>query len=163
MTAIELMPVAEFPGARGWGYDGVYLSAAQSSYGGPHGLQQLVDAAHARGLAVILDVVYNHVGASGSRGAAGLRAVLHRQARTRRGAPASTSTTSSATPCASGSARAPSSGSRDFHLDGLRLDAIHAIVDSSPEHLVAEVARRVHTARPGRARDRRVGPQRPAR
>ena len=49
VTAIELMPVAEFPGRHGWGYDGVYLSAAQSSYGGPHGLQRLVDAAHARG------------------------------------------------------------------------------------------------------------------
>ena len=65
VTAIEIMPVAEFPGARGWGYDGVYLSAAQSSYGGPSGLAELVSAAHATGLAVILDVVYNHVGASG--------------------------------------------------------------------------------------------------
>ena len=61
------MPVAEFPGARGWGYDGVYLSAAQSSYGGPLELAQLVAAAHERGLAVILDVVYNHVGASGAQ------------------------------------------------------------------------------------------------
>ncbi len=66
VTAIEIMPVAEFPGARGWGYDGVYLSAAQSSYGGPAGLQELVEAAHETGLAVILDVVYNHVGASGN-------------------------------------------------------------------------------------------------
>ena len=59
------MPVAEFPGHHGWGYDGVYLSAAHSAYGGPHGLARLVDAAHAAGLGVILDVVYNHVGASG--------------------------------------------------------------------------------------------------
>src|ERR1700759_3639857 len=66
ITAIEIMPVAEFPGTRGWGYDGVYLSAAQSSYGGPGGLQELVEAAHESGLAVILDVVYNHVGASGN-------------------------------------------------------------------------------------------------
>src|SRR2546423_883244 len=65
--AMEVMPVAEFPGAHGWGYDGVYLSAAQSSYGGPHGLQRLVDAAHREGLAVLLDVVYNHVGASGTQ------------------------------------------------------------------------------------------------
>ena len=65
VSAIEIMPVAEFPGERGWGYDGVYLSAAQSSYGGPAGLQKLVEAAHEHGLAVILDVVYNHVGASG--------------------------------------------------------------------------------------------------
>ena len=67
VTVLELMPVAEFPGARGWSYDGVYLSAAQSSYGGPEALQQLVDAAHAVGLAVVLDVVYNHVGASGNK------------------------------------------------------------------------------------------------
>jgi maltooligosyltrehalose trehalohydrolase len=65
VNAIELMPVAEFPGARGWGYDGVYLSSPQSSYGGPAGLARLVDAAHEAGLAVILDVVYNHVGTSG--------------------------------------------------------------------------------------------------
>ncbi|MGH2842587.1 MAG: alpha-amylase family glycosyl hydrolase, partial [Solirubrobacteraceae bacterium] len=65
ISAIELMPVAEFPGVRGWGYDGVYISAAQSSYGGPAGLQRLVCAAHELGLAVILDVVYNHVGVSG--------------------------------------------------------------------------------------------------
>ena len=65
ITTLELMPVAEFPGRHGWGYDGVYLSAAHSAYGGPQGLQRLVDAAHAEGLAVLLDVVYNHVGASG--------------------------------------------------------------------------------------------------
>src|SRR5436853_395937 len=59
------MPVAEFPGGRGWGYDGVYLSAPQSSYGGPEALQRLVEAAHSHGIAVILDVVYNHLGASG--------------------------------------------------------------------------------------------------
>ena len=86
MTAIEVMPVAEFPGARGWGYDGVYLSAAQSSYGGPLGLQRFVDAAHADGPGVILDVVYNHVGASGSRGADGVRPVLHRTSTRRPGA-----------------------------------------------------------------------------
>ena len=81
MNAIEIMPVAEFPGARGWGYDGVYISAAQSSYGGPEGLRELVAAAHDAGLAVILDVVYNHVGASGVTGARGLRPVLHREVR----------------------------------------------------------------------------------
>src|SRR5437762_3396064 len=66
VTHVVLMPVADFPGARGWGYDGVYILAAQSSYGGPLGLQRLVDAAHAAGLGLILDVVYNHVGASGN-------------------------------------------------------------------------------------------------
>src|SRR5262249_39807248 len=65
VTAIEVMPVAEFPGRWGWGYDGVYLSAAQSSYGGPDELLALVEVAHREGLAVLLDVVYNHVGTSG--------------------------------------------------------------------------------------------------
>jgi maltooligosyltrehalose trehalohydrolase len=66
ITTIEIMPVAQFPGARNWGYDGVYLYAAQNSYGGPRGLQRLVDAAHQRGLAVVLDVVYNHLGPEGN-------------------------------------------------------------------------------------------------
>ena len=62
VTGIELMPVATFPGERGWGYDGLYTYAAHPAYGGPHGLARLVDAAHAEGLGVILDVVYNHLG-----------------------------------------------------------------------------------------------------
>ncbi|MGH7545417.1 MAG: malto-oligosyltrehalose trehalohydrolase [Gemmatimonadota bacterium] len=66
VTAVELMPVAQFPGARNWGYDGVFPFAAQNSYGGPHGLARLVDACHRRGLAVVLDVVYNHVGPEGN-------------------------------------------------------------------------------------------------
>jgi maltooligosyltrehalose trehalohydrolase len=148
VTALELMPVAEFPGTRGWGYDGVYLSAAQSSYGGPHGLQRLVDAAHREGLAVILDVVYNHVGASGGGALMAFGPYF---------------TDKHATPWGDGLnvddehcdavrewvCQSAEQWVRDFHIDGLRLDAIHAIVDSSPEHLVAEVARRVHTVRPG--------------
>jgi len=66
VTAIEIMPVAQFPGGRNWGYDGVYPWAVQNSYGGPHGLQRLVDACHQRGLAVVLDVVYNHFGPEGN-------------------------------------------------------------------------------------------------
>src|SRR5262249_53448237 len=65
ITAVELMPVAQFPGGRNWGYDGVGLFAVQSTYGGPEGLRRLVDACHARGLAVVLDVVYNHFGPEG--------------------------------------------------------------------------------------------------
>jgi maltooligosyltrehalose trehalohydrolase len=65
-TAVELMPVAEFPGRRNWGYDGVYLFAVQNSYGGVEGLKRLVDACHAEGLAVVLDVVYNHLGPEGN-------------------------------------------------------------------------------------------------
>jgi maltooligosyltrehalose trehalohydrolase len=66
ITAVELMPVGQFPGTRNWGYDGVLPYAAQASYGGPHGLQRLVDACHAAGLAVFLDVVYNHFGPEGN-------------------------------------------------------------------------------------------------
>ena len=66
ITAVELMPVAQFPGERNWGYDGTYPFAPQNSYGGPDGLQRLVDACHCRGLAVILDVVYNHLGPEGN-------------------------------------------------------------------------------------------------
>ncbi|HEX2191778.1 MAG TPA: alpha-amylase family glycosyl hydrolase, partial [Acidimicrobiales bacterium] len=66
VTAVEVMPVVEFPGRRGWGYDGVDLWAPHSGYGGPEGLKRLVDACHARGLAVLLDVVYNHLGPDGN-------------------------------------------------------------------------------------------------
>jgi maltooligosyltrehalose trehalohydrolase len=66
ITAIELMPVAQFPGTRNWGYDGVYPFAVQESYGGPEGLKHLVDACHGKGLAVVLDVVYNHLGPEGN-------------------------------------------------------------------------------------------------
>jgi maltooligosyltrehalose trehalohydrolase len=148
VTTVEVMPIAEFPGRHGWGYDGVYLSAAQSSYGGPLGFQRFVDAAHAAGLAVVLDVVYNHLGGSGvqaveafgpyftdkhetfwgrgmnydDRGSDAVRAwVLH----------------------------SVEGWLRDFHVDGLRLDAIHAIADDSPEHIVAAVARTAHAARTG--------------
>jgi maltooligosyltrehalose trehalohydrolase len=66
ITALELMPVAQFPGKRNWGYDGVFPFAVQNSYGGPDGLKQLVHACHASGIAVILDVVYNHLGPEGN-------------------------------------------------------------------------------------------------
>ena len=66
ITAIELMPVAQFPGRRNWGYDGVSLYAPQNTYGGPNGLKRFVDAAHSAGIAVILDVVYNHLGPEGN-------------------------------------------------------------------------------------------------
>jgi maltooligosyltrehalose trehalohydrolase len=66
VTAVELMPVAEFPGARNWGYDGAHLYAPQSTYGGPEGLKRLIDACHREGLAFVLDVVYNHLGPEGN-------------------------------------------------------------------------------------------------
>ena len=148
VTAIELMPVAEFPGARGWGYDGVYLSAAQSSYGGPLGLQKLVDAAHAEGLAVLLDVVYNHVGASGTSALMAFGPYFTHKHETPWGASLNVDDAQSDA-VREWVCQSAEQWARDFHLDGIRMDAIHAIVDSSPEHLVAEVARRVHTVRPG--------------
>jgi maltooligosyltrehalose trehalohydrolase len=142
VTAIELMPVAEFPGHHGWGYDGVYISAPQSSYGGPNGLAALVSAAHREGLAVILDVVYNHVGASGVRA---LKAFGPYFGERTIWGPAPDY---SARPVREWVLQSAEQWIRDFGIDGLRLDAIHAIVDPSPEHIVEELARRIHTLRP---------------
>jgi maltooligosyltrehalose trehalohydrolase len=148
VTTIELMPVAEFPGRHGWSYDGVYLSAAQSSYGGPLGLQRFVDAAHREGLAVVLDVVHNHVGASGAGALEAFGPYFTDKHETfwgrgmnydDRGADAVREWV----------LQSVEGWLRDFHLDGLRLDAVHAIADDSPEHLVAAVARRAHAARAG--------------
>ena len=109
VTALELMPVAAGPGERGWGYDGVYPWAAHTAYGGPDGLQRLVDAAHAEGLAVILDLVLNHVGASG--GARSPPSARTSPTATRRsGATPSTTTTPIRTRSASGRSRAPRRG-----------------------------------------------------
>ncbi len=146
VTAIEVMPVAEFPGRWGWGYDGVYLSAAQSSYGGPDGFLALVEAAHREGLAVILDVVYNHVGTSGVKALEAFgpyftevydtpwgRAINYDQA--------------SCDPVREWVLQSAVGWVHDFGVDGLRLDATHAIFDSSAEHIVQAIARRVHSAR----------------
>jgi malto-oligosyltrehalose trehalohydrolase len=136
ISTIELMPVAAFPGRRGWGYDGIGLWAVHEPYGGPDGLKRFVDACHARGLAVILDVVYNHVGA-GNRladfgpyftdahvtpwgpavnldqpGADGVRAFIVANALM---------------------------WLRDYHLDGLRLDAVHALEDRGAVHLLEQL------------------------
>jgi maltooligosyltrehalose trehalohydrolase len=147
VTAIEVMPIAEFPGERGWGYDGVYISAAQSSYGGPHGFQRLVDAAHACGLAVILDVVYNHVGASGNTALRAFGPYHTDKYETFWGA-AMNFDDEDCDPVREWVAQSAESWIRDFHVDGLRLDAIHAIFDSSAEHIVAGVSRRVHAVSP---------------
>jgi len=139
VTAIEIMPVAQFPGVRNWGYDGVCLFAVQHSYGGPAGLKRLIDAAHAHGLGVILDVVYNHLGPEGNY----LREFgpyFSDQYRTPWGEPFNLD--------------GPGSDAvrhyflqnalrwqDEFHLDGLRLDAVPFIKDAAPEHLLAEMAR----------------------
>jgi maltooligosyltrehalose trehalohydrolase len=148
ITAIELMPVAAFPGRHGWGYDGVYISAAHDPYGGPHGLQRLVDAAHAEGLAVVLDVVYNHVGASGVQGLEAFGPYFTSRYETPWGR-AMNYDDADSDAVREWVLQSAEQWIRDFQLDGLRLDAIHAIVDSNPEHLVAAIARRVHAVKPG--------------
>jgi maltooligosyltrehalose trehalohydrolase len=145
VTAIELMPVAEFPGRHGWGYDGVYLSAAQSSYGGPLGLQRLVDAAHAAGVAVLLDVVYNHVGASGTQALTAYGPYFTSHYETPWGDAINFDDAHSGA-VREWALQSAEQWIKDFHFDGLRLDAIHAIKDGSPEHLVAAVARRTQPA-----------------
>jgi maltooligosyltrehalose trehalohydrolase len=146
ITAIEIMPVAEFPGARGWGYDGVYLSSAQSSYGGPEGLSRLVEAAHRAGLAVILDVVYNHVGASGVAALEAFGPYFTEKYETPWGR-AINYDDADCDPVREWVLQSASGWVADFGIDGLRLDAIHAIFDSSAEHIVAAVARRVREVR----------------
>jgi maltooligosyltrehalose trehalohydrolase len=137
VTAIEIMPVAQFPGDRNWGYDGVFPFAVQNSYGGPVALQKLVDTCHQKSLAVILDVVYNHMGPEGNYlGQYG--------------------------PYFTEKYKTPWGGAinfddawcdgvrqyfienvlmwfRDFHIDALRMDAVHAIKDFSPKHILQEM------------------------
>ncbi|MBT1073989.1 malto-oligosyltrehalose trehalohydrolase [Geobacter grbiciae] len=143
ITAVELMPVAQFPGDRNWGYDGVFPYAPHPAYGGAAGLKRFVDACHRRGMAVILDVVYNHLGPEGN--------YLHGFA-----------------PYFTGHYRTPwgdavnydgsySDGVRhyvianalhwvaEYHMDGLRLDAVHGIYDFSARHILAELADAVHS------------------
>jgi maltooligosyltrehalose trehalohydrolase len=152
VTAVELMPVAQFPGGRNWGYDGVLAWAVQDTYGGPAGLARFVDAAHQRGLGVLLDVVYNHVGPEGN--------VLGRYG-----------------PYFTDRYRTPWGEALNFdgpgsdevrryfvesavafvidhHVDGFRLDAVHAIVDPSSRPFVEELREAV--ADSGRQAGRRV-------
>ena len=146
VTAIEIMPVAEFPGHHGWGYDGVYISAAHSAYGGPHGLARLVAGAHDAGLAVILDVVYNHVGASGTQALESFGPYFTDRYSTPWGK-AINYDDADCDPVREWVLQSAVGLVRDFGIDGLRLDAIHAIFDASAEHIVAAVARRVHHTR----------------
>jgi maltooligosyltrehalose trehalohydrolase len=147
VTAIEIMPVAEFPGRRGWGYDGVYISAAQSSYGGPAGLRELVAGAHDAGLSVILDVVYNHVGASGVTALEAYGPYFTDKYETAWGR-AINYDDADCDPVREWVLQSAAGWISGLGIDGLRLDAIHAIFDTSPEHIVAAVARRVHEVNP---------------
>ena len=143
VTHIELMPVCEFSGCRGWGYDGVDLFAPHHAYGSPDDLKRLIDACHARGLAVILDVVYNHFGPTGNYLARFGPYFTHRYN----------------TPWGD-AVNLDDAGSdevrrffcdnalmwlRDYHCDGLRLDAVHALIDSSACHFLEQLADEVDT------------------
>jgi maltooligosyltrehalose trehalohydrolase len=147
VTAVELMPVADFPGMRGWGYDGVYLSATHRAYGGPHALAAFVDAAHRAGVAVLLDVVYNHVGASGVSALEAFGPYLTDRYATFWGK-AINYDDAGCDAVREWVLQSAVGWIRDFHLDGLRLDAVHAIYDSSPTHIVAEISERVHAENP---------------
>lgn len=141
VTHVELMPVAEFSGNRGWGYDGVDLYAPHHAYGGPEGLKRLVNACHNRGLAVILDVVYNHLGPAGNY----------------LGRFGPYFTQRYATPWGEAvNLDGPQSDPvrrffidnalmwlREYHIDGLRIDAVHAIVDTSAIHFLEQLAAEV--------------------
>jgi maltooligosyltrehalose trehalohydrolase len=135
---VELMPVAAFPGAAGWGYDGVALYAVHEPYGGPAALQRFVDAAHGRGIAVCLDVVYNHLGPSGNYlGAFG--PYFTERHHTPWGAAVNLDGGDAAEVRAFVVDNAVR-WLRDFHIDALRLDAVHALVDDSDRHVLAELA-----------------------
>ncbi len=150
VTAVELMPLSDFPGRRNWGYDGALPFAPDRAYGPPEELKRLVAAAHARGLMVLLDVVYNHFGPEGNHLARYAPQFFNPAHRTPWGAAVNFDGESARTV-------------RDFfvhnalywveeyHLDGLRVDAVHAIADDSPLHIVAEISRAL-AAGPGRER-----------
>jgi maltooligosyltrehalose trehalohydrolase len=146
ITAIEVMPVAEFPGHHGWGYDGVYISAPHSAYGGPRGLAALVAAAHEHGLEVILDVVYNHVGASGVKALGRFGPYFTSKYETPWGEAINFDGPDS-DPVREWVLQSAESWIRDYNIDGLRLDAIHSLYDSNAEHIVAAIVRRVHAVR----------------
>jgi len=142
IDAVELLPVAEFSGDRGWGYDGVDLYAPHHAYGGPDGLKRLVDACHARGVGVVMDVVYNHLGPAGNY-LAEFGPYFTDRYSTNWGQAINYD--------------GPDSGEvrrfvidnalmwlNDYHCDGLRLDAVHAIVDTSALPILEELAAAVH-------------------
>ena len=151
VTAIELMPVAQFPGGRNWGYDGAYPYAPQSGYGGPQGLKALVDACHARGLAVILDVVYNHLGPEGNYlGDFGPYFTDRYRTPWGRAINYDGPDSDEVRHFILGNALY---WATEFHVDALRLDAIHGIFDFSARHILRDIADAVHTQaeRVGRA------------
>jgi maltooligosyltrehalose trehalohydrolase len=138
ITAIEVMPVATFPGNRNWGYDGLYTFAPHPAYGGPAGLARLVDAAHREGLGVVLDVVYNHIG-PGSEAIEAFGPYFTERHDTFWGAAIDYSQRG----VREWAIQNAELWTRDYEIDGLRLDAVHAIYDDSKPHVLAELKQRV--------------------
>lgn len=145
VSAIELMPLADFPGARNWGYDGVLPFAPDSRYGRPEDLKALVQAAHARGLMVLLDVVYNHFGPEGNYLHAYAENFFSQKHHTPWGAAINFDGPGSAT-VREFFIHNALYWLREYHLDGLRLDAVHAIADDSATHILTQLARRARAA-----------------
>ncbi|MDZ5458421.1 malto-oligosyltrehalose trehalohydrolase [Azohydromonas lata] len=150
ITAVELMPLADFPGTRGWGYDGVLPFAPDARYGRPEELKRFVDEAHRLGLMVFLDVVYNHFGPEGNYLHAYCKAFFNAAHQTPWGAAINFDGAHS------GNVRQFFIANalywiEEYHFDGLRLDAVHAIADDSPTHIAVDIARALR-AGPGRFR-----------
>ncbi len=150
VTAIELMPVADFPGRRGWGYDGTLPFAPDSTYGRPEDLKALVDAAHARGLMVLLDVVYNHFGPEGNYLPLYAPQFFNERHHTPWGAAINYDAEGSAT-VRQFFIQNALYWLQEFHLDGLRFDAVHAILDDGEPALPGR-ARAQHPPRDVRPR-----------
>jgi maltooligosyltrehalose trehalohydrolase len=140
VSAIELMPVGQFPGRRNWGYDGVFAYAAQNSYGGARELQRFVDVCHHKGLAVILDVVYNHLGPEGNV-LAEFAPYFNDVCRTPWG-PALNFDGTGSDDVREYFWLNARQWFEDFHIDALRLDAVHAIFDTSATPFIAELSQR---------------------
>lgn len=143
IMAIEIMPIADFPGNRNWGYDGVLLYAPARCYGTPDDLRALVDCAHSHGLAVILDVVYNHLGPRGNYLACFDPDYFSQSHFTRWGSCFNFDSEMSA-PVREFIVHNPLYWMEEFHIDGFRLDATHEICDNSQVHILAEISKAIH-------------------
>ena len=147
-THVELMPVAEFPGEHGWGYDGVDLYAPHHAYGGPQGLKTFVDGCHQRGLGVLLDVVYNHLGPSGNH--LGRFGPYFTKRFSTPWGDAINFDDADADQVRAFFVDNALMWLRDYRLDGLRLDAVHAILDQSAVNILEQIADEVHAEMPGK-------------
>ena len=145
ITGVELMCVCAFAGQRSWGYDGVQIYAPNSTYGRPEDLKAFIDAAHARGIMVILDVVYNHFGPEGNYIPHYFPQIFSESHETAWG-PGLNFDGPYSREVREFIAQNAVYWTREFHLDGLRIDASHAMIDNSPQHILNEIAERVHAA-----------------